>query len=123
MQEGETVLSAGETSAPGQVCAAMTIFQMCLFSSSLSWSFQEEILGCQGSAAHRLGTPLIEVSRAQRVRQHADIVKLCMVHLFSFPDCFACSQFSSLVYAVPLPFIYYIDSKSCNNRNLFLFSF
>lgn len=125
MQKEEKVPSVCETSAPGRACMAMCVFQMCilrstLISSNLSCSLLEEALGCQGSADHRLRTPVLEVSGAQRIRQHAYIVSLCMVHLFSFPPYFACSGFISWVYAAPLPFICYINSKSCKDRNLFL---
>lgn len=125
VQKEERVPSVCETSAPAWACMAMCIFQMCplhsmLFSTSLSWSLQQGTLGFQGSADHRLRTPVIEVSRAQRIRQHAYIISPCMVQLFSMAACFACSGFFSWVYAIPLSFIYYINSKTCNNRNLFL---
>jgi len=123
--EEETVPSVCEASAPGRACTALCVFQMCpqrsmLFSSNLSWSLQEETLGCQGSADCRLRTRVLEVSRAQMIRQDAYIVSLCIMHLFSFPACFAYSGFFSWICAVLLLFICYSNSKSCDSRSFLL---
>lgn len=122
IQKEERVPSVCETSALGQACTAMCIFQMCPLRSVLF--LQQSVLESSGhpglSRFCRLRTPVIEVSRAQRITQHAYIVSLCTVHLFTFPACFAWSGFFSWVYAVLLPVIYYISSKSCSNRNLSL---